>query len=257
MKKEFLIAGNWKMHKTVEESIDFVSELDKKISNKFNSASKKVEILVIPPFTSLYSLKDISKNIKLAAQNIFFEEKGAYTGEISPLMLKDLSDYVLIGHSERREIFNEKNTDTNKKIKIALKQGFTPILCVGETLKEREKNLTFTKIEKQLSDAFIGLSEDDISKVVIAYEPIWAIGTGKNATPQEAQVIHFWIRNFLCKKTKKAEGIKILYGGSVKPDNSYNILSQNDINGVLVGGASLKIDSFFAIIENSYKLLDL
>lgn len=252
MKKEYIIAGNWKMFKTVEESVDFVSGLHEKLADL--PANDAVEILVCPPFTSLYPVKGISPRIKIGAQNIHFEENGAFTGEISPLMLENLVDYVLIGHSERRVIFNEKDEDLNKKVKSALKHGLTPVLCVGESLEEREAGNTFAKIENQLDKGLDGLTPDDILEVVIAYEPIWAIGTGKNATPDQAQDVHAFIREILKKKIDSPETVRILYGGSVKPQNSFDLLSQNDINGVLVGGASLKIDDFFAIIQTSLKL---
>jgi triosephosphate isomerase len=252
MKKEYIIAGNWKMFKTVGESVDFVSGLDEKLAAL--PANDAVEILVCPPFTSLHPVKGISSRIKIGAQNIHFEENGAFTGEISPPMLENLVDYVLIGHSERRGIFNEKDGDLNKKVKAALKHGLTPVLCVGESLEERDAGNTFTKVENQMDKGLDGLTPDDILKVVIAYEPIWAIGTGKNATPDQAQDVHAFIRGILKKKIDAPETVRILYGGSVKPQNSFDLLSQNDINGVLVGGASLKIDDFFAIIQSSFKL---
>ncbi|NIM12506.1 MAG: triose-phosphate isomerase [Candidatus Aminicenantes bacterium] len=252
MEKEYIIAGNWKMFKTVEESVDFLKALNEKINTL--PQDDAVEILVFPPFTSLYAVKGISSRIKTGAQNLHFEENGAFTGEISPLMLGNLVDYVLIGHSERREIFKEKDEDINKKVKTALKHGFTPVLCIGESLEEREAGKTFSKVEDQLGKDLEGLNLVEIEKVVIAYEPIWAIGTGKNATPEQAQEVHEFIREILQKKIGSPETTRILYGGSVKPANSYDLLRQKDINGVLVGGASLKVDDFFGIIQDSYKL---
>lgn len=253
--KEYIIAGNWKMFKTVEESISFINHLHKKVETVDDFLLDKIEILVLPPFTSLYAIKGSSPLVKIGSQNIHFEEKGAYTGEISPLMLENIVDYVLIGHSERRELFKESDETINKKIKIALNHLITPVLCIGETLEEREEGKTFSKIEEQLSKDLDGLSSNEVKKIVIAYEPIWAIGTGKTATPKQAQEIHAYIRNILKGKMDTPGTMRILYGGSVKPENSYDILSQHDINGVLVGGASLKVDLFFAIIEDSVKLV--
>lgn len=250
--KEYIIAGNWKMFKTVKESVEFINGLHKELSASPENAA--VEVLVFPPFTSLYTVKDLSDRIKTGAQNLHFQEGGAFTGEISPLMLEGVVDYVLIGHSERREIFKEVDSDLNKKIKTALNHGFTPVLCIGESLEEREAGKTFAKVENQLDQDLEGLSPQDLEKIVIAYEPIWAIGTGKVATPEQAQEVHAFIRQILKEKFNAPESLRILYGGSVKPDNSYELLSQNDINGVLVGGASLKVENFFAIIQNSYIL---
>jgi triosephosphate isomerase len=257
MQKKFIIAGNWKMHKTVEESIDFVKALDNKIAeNPDYARNNRVEILVFPPFTSLHALKGISGKTQIGSQNIFYEEKGAFTAEISPLMLKNLATYTLIGHSERRHIFGEADININKKIKTALKHGFTPLLCIGETLEEREAGNTFTKIKAQIDQDLEGLSEEAINKMVVAYEPVWAIGTGKTATPEQAQEVHAYIRELLEKKTAAFQDIPLLYGGSVKPENASDILSQKDINGVLIGGASLQVEPFFAIISSSFKIVD-
>jgi triosephosphate isomerase len=252
---EYIIAGNWKMFKTVEESIAFVNAIHNRIEETPSFPHDKIDVLVFPPFTSLYPVKDLSNLIKIGAQNIHFEEQGAFTGEISPIMLENMVNYVLIGHSERRELFLETDEMINKKIKTALKHGFTPVLCIGEKLEEREAGKTFQKLEEQLDKDLAGLSPEDIEKIVIAYEPIWAIGTGKTAAPQQAQQVHSFIRKVLQGKIDSPEFIRILYGGSVKPENSFDILSQNDINGVLIGGASLKVDSFFDIIGNSIKLV--
>ncbi len=255
MKIEYIIAGNWKMFKTVDESIDFIKGLDEKLFSL--PPNDAVKILVFPPFTSLYAVKGISPKIKTGAQNFYFEEKGAFTGEISPTMLDGLVDCVLIGHSERRQIFKETDEAINKKIKAALNHGFTPVLCIGETLEEREAGATLSKIRHQLDNDLAGLPPSDIPWLVIAYEPIWAIGTGVNATPRQAQESHAFIREILKEKTNSptaAESMRILYGGSVKPANSYELLSQKDINGLLIGGASLQITDFFAIIQDAYKL---
>jgi triosephosphate isomerase len=251
------------MFKTVEESTAFVRQLHQKLADVDSRHLEGIEILVFPSFTSLYPLKDISNIIRTGAQNLHFEEQGAFTGEISPLMLEGLVDYVLIGHSERREIFEESDDFINKKVVTALKHGFTPVLCIGESLAERESGDTFSKVKAQLDKDLEGLSGEQIKKVVIAYEPIWAIGTGRTATPEQAQEVHAFIRDILKNKLAAPEAagsegaagsMKILYGGSVKPNNSYTLLSQPDINGVLVGGASLKVDDFFAIIQDSLKL---
>ena len=253
--KETIIAGNWKMFKTVEESISFINELHEKIEADGHFPGDKIEVVVFPSFISLHAVKNLPYRIKTGSQNIHFEKQGAFTGEISPLMLEDIVDYVLIGHSERRKLFYESDENINKKIKTALSHCFTPVLCIGETLEEREAGKTFSRIEEQLDKDLAGLSSEEVKKIVIAYEPIWAIGTGKTATPEQAQDVHAFIRKILKEKTDAPQNLRILYGGSVKPENSTDILSQNDINGVLVGGASLKVDSFFGIIENSVKLV--
>jgi triosephosphate isomerase len=253
--KETIIAGNWKMFKTVEESISFINALNKTIEDDNHFPEDKIEVLVFPPFISLYAVKDLSHRIKIGSQNIHFEEQGAFTGEISPMMLEDIVDYVLIGHSERRELFYESDETINKKIETTLSYCLTPILCIGETLEEREAGKTFSRIKEQLDKDLAGLSSKEVKKLVIAYEPIWAIGTGKTATSEQAQEAHAFIRKVLNEKMDAPQTLRILYGGSVKPENSFDILSQKDINGVLVGGASLKVDSFFAIIKNSIKLV--
>jgi len=243
------------MNKNVDESIAFVNELHQKLTPI--SFKNPVEVLVFPPFTSLYSVKNLSNIIKIGAQNLHFEDKGAFTGEISPLMLKNLVQYVLIGHSERREIFKESDDSINKKLKTALKYNFSPILCIGETLHERETGKTFSKIESQLLNGLKDLSINDIKQITIAYEPIWAIGTGKNATPDQADEIHAFIKKILLEKFFQEKNFSgkdiplILYGGSVTAENSAEILAKNNINGVLVGGASLHSESFFGIIMNS------
>jgi triosephosphate isomerase len=259
MKNQAIIAGNWKMFKTVPESIDFVRGLREKMLSL--PQDKAIEVVVFPPFTSLYAVQaqGVSPLVKTGAQDLYYEAEGAFTGQISPLMLAGLADYVLVGHSERRHIFDETDEDVNKKIKAALMHGLIPVLCLGETLAQREAGKTFTIIRDQLDKALDGLTFEEIQQVVIAYEPVWAIGTGKNATPGQAQEAHAFIREILKKKSDSsaaAEETRILYGGSVKPANSFDLLSQKDINGVLVGGASLKIEDFFGIIANAYKVAD-
>jgi triosephosphate isomerase len=250
MGKEYLIAGNWKMFKSVAESREFVQDLAKEFA-----AMPGLEVAVFPPFTALAATYGLDPKIKIGAQNMFFEENGAFTGEISPLMLQDLVDYVLVGHSERREIFAESDEVVNKKLRAALKFKLPPVLCVGETLPEREAGKTLSKIKRQLEKALQGVAVADMETITVAYEPIWAIGTGRNATPGQAQEVHCFIRQTL-QEIAPGSKIKILYGGSVKPENSLELLSQEDISGVLVGGASLKVDQFSAIIHNGLKLLN-
>lgn len=245
--KKFKIAGNWKMYKTIEESVKFIKELDKKIN--FNPF---IETIIFAPHTSLSSIYGLSAKIKTGAQNFHYEEQGAFTGEISPIMLDKLVDFVLIGHSERRQLFAENDTAINKKIKTALKFGFSPLLCIGETLDERENNLTLSRLEQQLDSDLEWLNIDEIKKITIAYEPIWAIGTGKTASPEQAQEVHHHIRSTMNNKIGDAsEDIALLYGGSVKPENCRLLLEQKDIDGLLIGGASLKVDTFSAIISIS------
>jgi triosephosphate isomerase len=249
MGKEYLIAGNWKMFKTVAESREFVQALAKEFT-----AFPGLEVAVFPPFTALAATHGLDPKIKIGAQNMFFEEKGAFTGEISPLMLRETADCVLIGHSERREIFSESDEVVNKKLKAALQFNLAPVLCIGETLPEREAGKTLAKVRLQLQKALQGVAAADMNKITVAYEPIWAIGTGRNATPGQAQEVHHFIRQML-QEMAPGKKIKILYGGSVKPENSLELLVQEDISGVLVGGASLKVDQFSAIIQNALKLL--
>jgi triosephosphate isomerase len=245
--KKTLIAGNWKMYKTPSESIEFVEKLIKNLKNYEDR-----DILICPPFTSLYPVSQIIKNssVKLGAQNVYFENEGAFTGEISPFMLKDIGvEYVICGHSERRNIFGETDEIINKKVKKVTENGMRPILCVGEKLEEREKGQTFEVVENQIRNCLSNFK--DIEKLVIAYEPVWAIGTGKTALPQQAEEVHIFIRELIGKmyNNEIAENLIILYGGSVKPENIDQLMKEKDIDGVLVGGACLKIDSFLRIID--------
>ena len=244
-----LIAGNWKMNNNNTESVELVSRLKEMVFDV-----EKVEIVVAPPYTALESVAASIKGstIFLSAQNIFWEESGAFTGEISPAMLKDIGcQYTIIGHSERRQYFGETNETVNKRLKAALKASLTPIVCIGETLEEREADKTFTVIEQQAREGLNGLSLNEMEKVVIAYEPVWAIGTGKTATPEQAQEVHRFVRKLIAQifVEEIAEKIRILYGGSVKPDNIDHLMAQRDIDGALVGGASLKADSFARIVK--------
>jgi triosephosphate isomerase len=249
MAKQFMIAGNWKMFKTVAESREFVTNLAK----EFN-ATPGLTVAVFPPFIALDAMRGMDPKIHIGAQNMFYEEKGAFTGEVSPLMLQGLAEFILVGHSERREIFHESDEEVNKKLLSALKFKLNPVLCVGETLPEREAGETLSKIKNQLDKCLQGVAGGEWEKITLAYEPIWAIGTGRNATPEQAQDVHRFIRRALEEKFP-GNRIPILYGGSVKPENSLELLSQEDISGVLVGGASLKVEQFSAIIRNGLKLL--
>ena len=243
------MAGNWKMNKTVGEAVELVKELKVSIAG-----AEGVEVAVAPPFTALYAVrKELEgSSIRLAAQNLYWEEKGAYTGEISSLMLKELGcHYVIIGHSERRQYFGEMDVTVHKKIKAALSQGLNPILCIGETLKEREDEKTFTVIDSQVGNGLKGIGERETERMVIAYEPVWAIGTGKTATPQQAEEVHQFIRQGLEKLYTRevAEEVRIQYGGSVTPESVKGLMSQNNIDGALVGGASLKSEPFSKIVR--------
>jgi len=243
------IAGNWKMNKTVGEALDLIRELKTAVSEV-----KGVEVAVAPPFTALHAVhKELEgSSIRLAAQNLYWEEKGAFTGEISPLMLKEVGcQYVIIGHSERRQFFGESDETVNRRIKAALAQGLRVIFCIGETLREREEAKTFTVIERQVSGGLQGLGDKELKNMTIAYEPVWAIGTGKTATPEQAEEVHRFIREKV--KTlylqEVSEGIRIQYGGSVTPDNIKGLMNQPNIDGALVGGASLKAESFSKIVR--------
>ena len=250
MRKPF-IAGNWKMHTTINEARELVAGIKKELSG-----FEKAKIAVFPPFTVLDNVSQTLKDtdIKLGAQNMFWEEKGAFTGEVSSVMLKDCGcEYVIIGHSERRKYFFETDSTVNKKIKVALAGGITPIMCVGETLEEREADKAFEVINTQLTGGLEGITEAQIGKIVIAYEPVWAIGTGKTATPQQAQEVHTFIRNWIknAYSLSISSAILILYGGSVKPANISELMKEEDIDGALVGGASLAVSSFVGIVKNS------
>ena len=244
-----LMAGNWKMNKTVEEAVDLVKQLKAAISGV-----KGVEVAVAPAFTALYAVSKELKDstVHLAAQNMFWEEKGAFTGEVSPLMLKETGcAYVIVGHSERRQFFGETDEMVNRRMKRVIAHGMKPIFCIGETLKEREENRTFSVVERQIEGGLKDIKENEVKTMVIAYEPVWAIGTGKTATPQQAEEVHRFIRQKLEKLTSRgvAEAIRIQYGGSVTPENVKGLMDQEDIDGALVGGASLKSDSFSKIVR--------
>jgi len=243
------------MNKTNSEAESFV----RRIVQLIGGSDEHIEVAMCPAFTALSTVVELTRGtqISVGAQNMYPEDSGAFTGEISPIMLKDIGvDYVIIGHSERRKYFKEDDEFINKKLKVALKHDLTPILCIGEVLEEREKNLTFCVLENQLRRDLDGISEDDIEKIVIAYEPVWAIGTGRVATPAQAQEAIKFIRDLLAKMYSRevAEKVRILYGGSIKPNNFLGIIIQPDIDGGLVGGASLK-ESFAELVEIARKVV--
>ena len=252
MSRTLFIAGNWKMNKTASEAETILSELKKKVA-QFNN---KVNIAICPTFTALDRAVKTTKdsNIAIGAQDISDKESGAYTGEISAAMLLDLGvKYVIIGHSERRQYHGETNELVSKKAKTTLDAGLLPIICLGETLEERETGKTSEVVTKQVKNSLAGLTAEEMIKTTIAYEPIWAIGTGKTASPEQAQEVHALIRRLLTEifGTGTAEKVIIQYGGSVKPDNSATLMSQTDIDGALVGGASLDPSVFSDLIANA------
>ena len=243
-----VIAGNWKMNKTVSEAVELVKELKPLVKDA------KCDVVVCPTFVCLPAVIDVVKdsNIKVGAQNMHFEENGAFTGEVSPNMLKELGvEYVIIGHSERRQYFNETDETVNKKLKTAFNHKFIPILCVGESLEEKEDNITEEVLSKQIKLDLKGISAEDVKNMVIAYEPIWAIGTGKTATADEANNTIGFIRSVVEKLYNKevSENIRIQYGGSVKPSTIKEQMSKEHIDGGLIGGASLKAEDFAAIVN--------
>jgi len=241
------------MHMTILEALEFFKQLQEAISE-----IEAAQCVVIPPFTALNEVNKALKGspVLLGSQNVFWEEKGAYTGEISAPMLKDAGcTFVVIGHSERRQYFGETNQTVNKKIKATLGHGLVPIMCIGESLDERENGETIHKIGTQITEGLDGLETADIRQIIIAYEPIWAIGTGLTATPDQAQEVHSFIRDRLAEKhgNDVASYAIILYGGSVKPENTFSLFKEKDINGALVGGASLKAESFAEIAKEAIK----
>jgi triosephosphate isomerase len=247
------IAGNWKMFKTVPEAVDMVKKL-----HEASLGLEKARFVVIPPFTALSEVNRtlLESPVQTGAQNMHWEDQGAFTGEVAAPMLKDVGcTYVVIGHSERRQLFGETDETVNKKIQTALSHGLVPIMCIGESLDERENGKTITKIQKQITDGLEGFGTDQIAQIIIAYEPIWAIGTGLTATPDQAQEVHGFIRSSLSEKHGNdiASYAIILYGGSVKPENTSSLLKEKDINGALVGGASLKAESFAEIAKEAIK----
>lgn len=240
-----IIAGNWKMHKTLSEAKTFLEELNGSVPDK-----EKVETVVCAPALFLESL--VKYDIGIGAQNMHFEEQGAFTGEISPVALEDMGvKYVILGHSERREMFNETDEAVNKKTLAAFKHHLTPIVCCGETLEQRENGETKALVGSQIEKALNGLTEEQVKQTVIAYEPIWAIGTGKSSTAEDANEVCSYIRQVVGKEFSQAaaDAIRIQYGGSVKPANIKEYMAQPDIDGALVGGASLEAQSFLQLLE--------
>ena len=245
------IAANWKMHKTVHESVVFVKELRSMVKDMVD-----VEIVVAPPFTAVHAVAEAARNsnVGIAGQNLYWEKQGAFTGEISGDMLREAgADYVIIGHSERRRLFGDTDEAVNRRLVAALGSKLTPIVCIGETLDEREANQTLDVLDRQIKVGLDGMTGDQIGGLVIAYEPVWAIGTGRNATPEQAGEAHAHIRQRLRQwfGADAAEACHVIYGGSVKPDNIHDLVALPDVDGALVGGASLDLRGFFDIVSRS------
>lgn len=249
-----VIAGNWKMYKTIAEAKELAEAVVRGFDNSFGAAT----LILIPPFTAIQEVKRTVSGTAIAvgAQDVFWEEKGAFTGEISPLQLKEAGcDFVVIGHSERRQYFGETDETVRKKTLAALNYELTPIVCIGETLEERESGRTLDRIRTQLEQSLFTLDGPAFSRVVLAYEPIWAIGTGRNATPEQAEEVQAFIRSLVASRYGKsvADYAIILYGGSVKPNNALSLAREKDVDGFLVGGASLEAESFLAIAREALR----
>lgn len=247
MKK--IIAGNWKMNKNKQEALNFLADF-----KLFCKDVNDIDIVLAVPFTLLETVSKECKgtNVKISAQNLSSEESGAFTGEVSAKMINDFAEFVIIGHSERRKYFNETNDILNKKINVALKNKLKIIFCLGETKEQRNNNQTNNVIETQLREGLSGLNQEQVKNIIIAYEPVWAIGTGNTATPEQAEEVHVFIRNLISDLFGKeiAENTRIIYGGSVNPENATEILSMPNINGCLPGGASLDASKFIKIIKS-------
>ena len=246
-----LIVGNWKMYKTVAEALELATAVKNAVAPTVHS--RRVEVVVVPPATALHAVGQRleGSQVGLGAQTCFWEPQGAFTGEVSPLMLADLGcRYVLVGHSERRHHFGETDAAVNLKAKAVLKAGMCPIVCVGETEKERDAGEMKNRIFGQLAEGLFGFTPDMLEKIVVAYEPVWAIGTGRVATTEQAQEVHDFIRQYLHSQLGEvAKALRILYGGSVKPNNIAGLMAQPDVDGALVGGASLKAEEFLQIVR--------
>jgi len=245
------IAGNWKMFKTVQDAVVFTKELRSTVKDVTD-----VEIVIAPPFTALHAVAEAARNtnIEVASQDLYWEREGAFTGEISPAMIAEAGAvFAIVGHSERRRLFGETDILVNRKVAAAVQQGLTPIACVGETLEEREANQTLDVLDRQVKDGLDGLTGDQVAELIIAYEPVWAIGTGRNATAAQAGEAHAHIRTRLRQwfGADAAERCHVIYGGSVKPDNIRELIAETDVDGALVGGASLDVKSFADIIMRS------
>jgi triosephosphate isomerase len=252
--RKTIIAGNWKMYKNVTEAIELANGLNREL---YELDYELIDVVLCPPYTALSEVSEViaDSGIQLGAQDCHWQEEGAFTGEVSCKMLEDIGcKFVIIGHSERRQFFGETNDTVNKKIKAALKAGLTPIVCVGETLGEREKGKTFEVLDDHIKNGLNDLNVQDALRIVIAYEPVWAIGTGKTATPEQAQEAQKYIRDLLVKLYNKdiAENIRIQYGGSVKPENIAELMKQPDVDGALVGGASLELATFSQIVKKAF-----
>jgi triosephosphate isomerase len=250
-----LIAGNWKMYKTVPETVDFCQRLRKELASPGN---QPVEVAVAPPFTALAAAVQTLQgcSISVAAQDVYWAESGAFTGEVSPGMLLDAGCRLgIVGHSERRQYFHETDDSVNKKAAALIKAGLIPIVCLGETLAERQGGVTFPVVERQTREGLKGLAVRDPARLVIAYEPVWAIGTGQTATPRQAQEVQAFIRKLLGEvlSPAMAQGVRILYGGSVKPENIAELMTMEDVDGGLVGGASLEVKSFSQLVRGAQK----
>ena len=245
------IAGNWKMYKTVQDAVVFVKELKSAVRDVVD-----VEIVVAPPFTAVHAVAEAARNsnIGVAAQDVYWEREGAFTGEVSPTMVKEAgAEYVIVGHSERRRLFGEIDTIVNRKVAAAIGAGLTPIVCIGETLEERERDDTFGVLDRQIKDGLDGFSAEQVAELVVAYEPVWAIGTGRTATSAQAGEAHAHIRKRLRQwfGGDAADRCHVIYGGSVKPDNIRELIAEPDVDGALVGGASLDVRGFAEIVSKS------
>ena len=251
--RKFLIAGNWKMNKTSDEAVELVREIVQNLGQQM-----EVEVVVCPPFTALSSVAALldGATVKLGAQNMHPAANGAFTGEISAEMIRShFASFVILGHSERRSLFGETDGFINEKVHAAIKNQLKPILCVGETLEERDGGKTLSVIEGQLEGGLKGVETDATSGMVIAYEPVWAIGTGKVASPEQAQEVHAFVRGWLAGRFSKpvSQKTRILYGGSMKPSNADELLGQEDIDGGLIGGAALEVNSFVQLVRAAAK----
>jgi triosephosphate isomerase len=249
--RETLIAGNWKMFKTVQETVFYIKELRGLVHHVHD-----VRVAIAPPFTSVHAAAEAARNtnIEIAAQDVFWEREGAFTGEVSATMIREAgASYVIIGHSERRTHFGETDLHVNRKLLATLAADLIPIVCIGETLEQREANQTLDVLDQQVRQGFDNVTAEQVEGLVIAYEPVWAIGTGRNATPEQAQEAHAHIRTRLRQwfGAQAAERCHILYGGSVKPDNIESLIAQPDVDGALVGGASLDVRAFTEIVQKS------
>ncbi len=253
MARRKFVCGNWKMHKTVAEAVQLVKDVQAALGD----AAGKVQVAVAPPFTALHAAAQAARGsaVEVAAQDVYWEKQGAFTGEVSAPMLADAGcQHGIVGHSERRQLFGETDDTVRRKVVALLAAGVPPIVCVGETLAEREAGRTLEVVERQVRQGLAGVSTDDLRRITVAYEPVWAIGTGKTATSAQAQEVHAAIRKILRDVgAPVADEIRIQYGGSVKPENAAELMAQPDVDGALVGGASLKASDFVAIVKGALR----